>query len=128
MPDDEIQTIMLNHIFPSMVYDCFVQYKGSQLRRLKYYNEINKTCFEKRLLFNDNIVHQIVKNNDMKSYRTSGFSVNRTFFLVQDLELNEFQIWVCENGMKITKLVKGIEEKLLILNIQTAPSDILAIY
>jgi hypothetical protein len=57
MPDDEIYTIMLNYIFASMVYDCFVYYRGSQIRRLKYYNEINKTCFEKRLLFKDYIVH-----------------------------------------------------------------------
>jgi hypothetical protein len=57
MPNDEIKCLTLNHIFPNAIYDCFVQYQGSYLRRLKYFNENNKTCFEKKLIFKDQTVH-----------------------------------------------------------------------
>lgn len=53
MPNDEIISLTLNYIFPNSIYDCIVQYKGTFLRRLKYYNETNKTYFEKNRIFRE---------------------------------------------------------------------------
>ena len=62
MPGDEIESLLLNHIFSNSIYDCIVKYKGLFIRRLKYYNEINKTYFEKGKIFENKKVVQILKN------------------------------------------------------------------
>jgi hypothetical protein len=74
MPEEEIKSLTLNYIFPNSIYDCFVEYEGSYLRRLKHFNEINKTCLEKRTIFKDDDVKNIVKNFDMKIFKKYGDS------------------------------------------------------
>jgi hypothetical protein len=49
--DDEIEKLVLSFIYQNSIYDLFIQYKGSYLRRLKYFNEVNKPYFEKNKLF-----------------------------------------------------------------------------
>jgi len=38
MPDDEIESLLLNYIFSNSIYDCIIIYKGKFIHRLKYYN------------------------------------------------------------------------------------------
>lgn len=71
MPDEEIKSLILNHVFKNSIYDFLVQYNDSNLRRLKYFNDCHKTCFEKAQIFKGvgQKVKQIVKNSDMLAYR-----------------------------------------------------------
>lgn len=82
MPEDEITSLFLNHIFKNSIYDCLVQYKNTNLKRLKYFNECQKTCFEKAVIFKGMKVRQIVKNYDIKVYRIYGDIIERTYFMV----------------------------------------------
>lgn len=52
----------------------------------------------------------------------------RCFFMIKSKQEDNYQIWVSENGSRITKLVSGINEKWVILNLMNAPSELLAIY
>jgi hypothetical protein len=128
MPNDEIDSLMLNHIFSNSIYDCIIKYKGLFIRRLKYYNELNKTYFEKGMMFEGLKVIQILKNSDSENYRRYGDKTERTFFLIEDKAMGEQQIWISENGSRITKLIERIKDKWSILEIPNAPSDILPIY
>jgi len=119
---------VLNNIFKNSIYDCLVLYKGKYLRRLKYFNEVQKTCFEKAVIFKGDRVRQIFKNYDMILYREQGDSQARTYFFVQNSKTRKNEIWVSENGSKLTKLIRNIEQPWVILNLQNAPSDLLAIY
>ena len=65
---------MVNNIYQNSIYDCLVLYKGKYLRRLKYFNEVQKTCFEKAIIFKGDKVKQIVKNYDYNTYRQYGDS------------------------------------------------------
>ena len=89
MPADEIKSLLLNHIFSNSIYDCIVRYKGLFIRRLKYYNELNKTYFEKGRMFQNQKVIQIFKNSDTDNYRMYGDGTDRTFFLIEDTVLGE---------------------------------------
>jgi hypothetical protein len=62
------------------------------------------------------------------NFRTLGSSVSRVYFLIKNYRLDEYQLWVSENGLKITKLVSGIKQRILLLDIVNAPYDILATY
>lgn len=64
----------------------------------------------------------------MMLYRECGDSQARTYFLVQNSATKKHDIWVSENGSRITKLIKNIDQQWIILNLQNAPSDLLAIY
>ncbi len=119
---------MVNNIYQNSIYDCLVLYKGKYLRRLKYFNEVQKTCFEKAIIFKGDKVKQIVKNYDYNTYRQYGDSQARTYFLVQVLKTKKHDIWVSENGSKMTKLIRNIDQPWVILNLSNAPSDLLAIY
>ena len=69
MPDEEINSLILNHVFKNSIYDFLVQYNNTALRRLKYFNDCHKTCFEKAIIFKGHKVRQIVQNSDMITYR-----------------------------------------------------------
>jgi hypothetical protein len=84
MPSDEIESLMLNYMFPNSIYDCIIKYKGQFIGRLKYYTELNKTYFEKAHMFEGFKVIQMITHNDLKNYRLYGDSTTRTFFLVED--------------------------------------------
>lgn len=57
MPDDEIESLLLNFIFTNNIYDCIIKYRGKFIRRLKYYNKLDKTYFEKGKIFeNQNVL------------------------------------------------------------------------
>mmetsp|Transcript_9022 Transcript_9022/g.8428 ORF Transcript_9022/g.8428 Transcript_9022/m.8428 type:complete len:143 (-) Transcript_9022:893-1321(-) len=47
MPANEIEELLLNYIFRGTIYDCIIMYRGKFIRRLKYYNETNKTYLDK---------------------------------------------------------------------------------
>jgi hypothetical protein len=47
VPPEEIESLLLNYVFSSSIYDCIVMYRGNFMKRLKYYNDIDKTYFEK---------------------------------------------------------------------------------
>lgn len=128
MPTDEIESLMLNYIYPNSIYDCIIKYKGQFIRRLKYYTELNKTYFEKANMFEGFKVIQMITHNDSKNYRLYGDSTTRTFFLVEDDISKEQSIWVSENGSRITLLVNRIKEKWRILRVLNAPSEMLPIY
>jgi hypothetical protein len=59
MPDDEIQSLLLNYIFSNSIYDCIIMYRGKYIKRLKYYNELDKTYFEKGKIFENQNVLQL---------------------------------------------------------------------
>ena len=61
-------------------------------------------------------------------YREHGDSQARTYFFVQNSKTRKNEIWVSENGSRMTKLIRNIEQPWIILNLQNAPSDLLAIY
>lgn len=103
-------------------------YKGKHLKRLKYFNEAQKTCFEKALIFKGYKVKQIVKNYDMKLYKEHGDSQSRTYFLVMNHKTRKQEIWVSENGSRMAKLIRNIEQQWIILKLQNSPIDLLAIY
>lgn len=128
MPTDEIESLMLNYIFPNSIYDCIIKYKGQFIRRLKYYTELNRTYFEKAHMFEGFKVIQMITHNDSKNYRLHGDSTTRTFFLVEDDQTKEQQIWISENGSRIIKLINRIKDKWRILTITNAPSEMLPIY
>ena len=57
MPDDEIESLLLNFIFSNSIYDCIIIYRGKFIHRLKYYNQLDKTYFEKGKVFvNQNVL------------------------------------------------------------------------
>lgn len=80
-------------------------YKGKFIRRLKYYNQLDRTFFEKTKLFEKQDVLQIQRNVDTRNYRQYGDSTIRTLFMIEDRASGNCQIWVSENGNRITKLV-----------------------
>lgn len=129
--EDEIKSLTLNHIFPYNTYDVFVEFKGSYIRRLKYYSETGKTYFEKKVIFREERVVQILKNEDTRNFRKFGDRQTRTIFLVQtsrEGEDREYQIWVSQNGSRITKMVSKIKEEWRFLEIANSPSDLLTVY
>ena len=65
-------------------------------------------------------VKQIVKNYDIRVYRLYGDIVERTYFLVQLPNMKTHEIWISENGSKMTRFIRKIEKKVIILNIQNA--------
>ena len=42
MPADEIDSLLLNYVFSNSIYDCIIKYRGKFIRRLKYYNDLDK--------------------------------------------------------------------------------------
>ena len=92
-------------------------YKGKYLRRLKYFNEVQKTCFEKAIIFKGDRVKQIVKNFDMMLYKKCGDSQARTYFMVQSSATKKHDIWVSENGSRMTKLVRNIDQQWVVLQL-----------
>lgn len=42
---------MLNYIISNSIYDCVIKYKGKFIKRLKYYNDLDKQYFEKGEIF-----------------------------------------------------------------------------
>ena len=73
-PENEVQSLWVNNIFKNSIYDCLILYKGKYLRRLKYYNDTQKTCFEKAIIFKGDKVKQVVKNFDYMAYKHYGDS------------------------------------------------------
>lgn len=73
---------------------------------------------------------QIQRNVDARNYRQFGDSTIRTLFMVEDNKFNNQQIWVSENGSRITKLVDQIpkSEEWILVDIPNARSDMLLIY
>ena len=130
MPDDEIDQLLLNYIFSNTIYDCIIKYRGKFIRRLKYYNALDKTYFEKGRIFEGQTVLQIQRNVDARNYRQFGDSTIRTLFMIEDKRMNNQQIWVSENGSRITKLVDQIpkNEGWILVDIPNARSDMLLIY
>ena len=127
--DDEIKSLTLNHIFPYNTYDCLVEFKGSYIRRLKYYSETGRTYFEKKVIFKEEKVIQIIKNEDTRNYRKYGDRQTRTLFFIQTTgDDKEYQVWVSQNGSPITKFISKIKEEWRFLEIANAPSDLLTIY
>ncbi len=94
MPDDEIQSLLLNYIFSNSIYDCIIMYRGKYIKRLKYYNELDKTYFEKGKIFENQNVLQLQRNVDARNYRQYGDSTIRTLFMIEDKIMQNQQIWV----------------------------------
>ncbi len=88
MPADEIEQLMLNYVYPNNIYDCIIKYRGKFIRRLKYYNNIDRQFFERVSIFEKQKVLQIQRNVDIKNYRQYGDQTIRTLFLVEDLQMN----------------------------------------
>lgn len=51
VPEIEIDKLLLNYTFSSNIYDCIIMYRGQFIRRLKYYDDFDKTYFEKGKVF-----------------------------------------------------------------------------
>jgi len=106
-----------------------VEFKGSYIRRLKYFSESGKMFFEKKIIFLDERVCQIFKNEDTRNYRKYGDRNNRTFFLIQTTgEDKEYQVFVSHNGSPITKFISKIKDEWKFLEIANAPAGMLALY
>jgi hypothetical protein len=81
-------------------------------------------------VFDNKSVLQIVKTQDTRNYRQLGDSTIRTLFFVQDNEKDIQQIWVSENGSRITKLIDRIDisHGNRLITIPNARSDMLIVY
>jgi hypothetical protein len=110
-------------------YDVLVEFKGSYIRRLKYYSECQKIFFEKKVIFKDERVVQIMKNEDTRNYRKYGDRNTRTIFLIQTIgDQREYQVWVSDNGSPITKFISKITEEWRFLEIANSPLGLFVLY
>jgi len=126
---DEVVSLTLNHIFLYNTYDVLVLFKQSYIRRLKYYSECGKMFFEKKIIFENDKVCQIFKNEDTRNYRKYGDRNTRTLFFIQTQdEEKEYQLHVSHNGSRLTKFISRIKEEWRFLEIANSTSGMLAIY